>query len=275
MPTPSSLFVSAIPISSHKLAGIKHPPPYSSFSHSFSFPLPRLHGVSRVHVVFRFFTYPLKPLTQAPISIQPIHILHAIHNHVLPNPDVSHPEFFSVDIPPGRLTSGILLHRHSIRISHIRNSSPPIFHLDISHPESFPANIPPGHITSETLPRRHSTRTSHIINYVRPTFHFLRISHTRNSARRRSTFSGYLASGIPSGRRSTFYFILRVSLGSKITFLIKLCCHFYFWQAIFVLPLFLKCFKISKESNSVIPNNGVIGIGSCKINGLWWGPNIK
>ena len=34
------------------------------------------------------FTYPLKPLTQASISIQPIPILHATHNHVLPYPCV-------------------------------------------------------------------------------------------------------------------------------------------------------------------------------------------
>ena len=71
MPTPSSLFASAIPISSLKLAGIKHPPPHPFSSHSYSIPLPHLHGVSRVHVILHSFTYPLKPLTQASISIQP------------------------------------------------------------------------------------------------------------------------------------------------------------------------------------------------------------
>nr|CAN77344.1 hypothetical protein VITISV_011625 [Vitis vinifera] len=37
-------------------------------------------------------------------------------------------------IPPGCLTSGILLRRHSTRMSHIWNSAPPTFHPDISHP---------------------------------------------------------------------------------------------------------------------------------------------
>ena len=141
-----------------------------------------------MHAILHSFTYPLKPLTQAPISIQPIPILHATHNHVLPYPDVSHPEFFSVDIPPGRLTSGIL-RRHStrmphirnsvrptfylIRMSHIRNSSPLIFHPDashlelclatvlpypdVSHPEFFSADIPPEYLTSGILSSRRST----------------------------------------------------------------------------------------------------------------------
>ena len=34
--------------------------------------------------------------------------------------------------------SGILLHRHSTRMSHIRNFSLPTFHLDISHPAPSP-----------------------------------------------------------------------------------------------------------------------------------------
>ena len=61
------------------------------------------------------------------------------------------------------------------------------------------------------------------------------------------------------------YFALRVSFGSIITCSIELCCHFYFRQAICIPPLFLKCFEISKESISVILNNGVIGIGSSKM----------
>ena len=36
-------------------------------------------------------------------------------------------------IPLGCLTSGILLRRHSTRMSHIRNSSPPPFHPNILH----------------------------------------------------------------------------------------------------------------------------------------------
>ena len=105
------------------------------------------------------------------------------------HPDVSHPEFFSADIPPGCLTSGILsdqrstlsgcltsgilLRRHSTRMSriwnsvrstfyfirmfHIRNSSPPTFHPDTSHPEFFSTDIPPGCLTSGILSGQRST----------------------------------------------------------------------------------------------------------------------
>ena len=45
------------------------------------------------------------------------------------HPDVSHPEFFSADIPPGCLASGILLRQHSLP--------------DVSHPEFCPADVPP------------------------------------------------------------------------------------------------------------------------------------
>ena len=38
--------------------------------------------------------------------------------------DVSHPEICSADIPPGCITSGILLRRHSIRIFRIRRLTP-------------------------------------------------------------------------------------------------------------------------------------------------------
>ena len=129
-------------------------------------------------------------------------------------------------------------------MSHSRNPSALPFHPNASHSKSYP-----------------------------PTFHLLRMSHIRNPIRRRSTFSECLTSGILSSRRSTFFFIRRAfSLGFKITFLIKLCCRFYFWQTIFSYFLcFLKCFEISEESNSVIPSDGVYGINSCKINGLWWG----
>ena len=142
MPTPSSLFASAIPSSSLKLAGIKHPPLHPFSSHSFSIPLPHLHGASRVHAILHSFTYPLKPLTQAPISMQPIPNLHATHNNVLPYPDVSHPEFFSANI--------------SIRTSCIRKLSPLTFYPDISHPKFL---------------RRHSTRTSRIRNLSPLTFY--------------------------------------------------------------------------------------------------------
>ena len=54
-----------------------------------------------------------------------------IWNSSLPTfqPGISHSEFFSADIPPGCLTSRIFLRRHSTRISHIRNSVRPTFHL--------------------------------------------------------------------------------------------------------------------------------------------------
>ena len=87
-----------------------------------------------------------------------------------------------------------------------------------------------------------------------------------------------LTPGILSSRRSTFFFILRAfSLGSKITFLIKLCCHFHFWQAIFHTSSVLKrkCFEISKESNFVILNKWNLWIWSMqKWTRLWWGPYI-
>ena len=189
-----------------------------------------------MHAVHHPFAYPLKPLTQASISRQPIPILQATRSNVLPYPGVPHPESFCAAI--------------SIRVSHTRNPSAPPFYPGVIHPESFCAAFLSGCYTPGILLCRHS----------------IRMPHTRNPIRRCSTFSRCLASGILSGRRFTFFFILTaLSLGSKITFLIKLCCHFHFWQAIFILPLFLKCFEISKESTSVIPNNGVIGIDSGKI----------
>ena len=45
------------------------------------------------------------------------------------HPGISHPKFFSADIPPWYLTSRILLRRHSTQIFHIRNSVQPTFHL--------------------------------------------------------------------------------------------------------------------------------------------------
>ena len=50
------------------------------------------------------------------------------------HPNVSHPEFCSIAIPPRCLSSGILLRRHFTRMSLIRNSSPQTFHPDILHP---------------------------------------------------------------------------------------------------------------------------------------------
>ena len=185
-----------------------------------------------MHVILYSFTYPLKPLTQAPISI-----IYATHNHVLPNPDASHPEFFSADIPPRCLASGILsrqrstlsrcltsgipLRRHSTRMSHIRNSSPSPLHPDVSHPEFCPANvlpypdvshpefisaaIPPGCLTFGILPRQCSTLSGCLTFEIFLRRHSTRMSHTRNSTP--PTFNippGYLTFGILPGRRSTF-----------------------------------------------------------------------
>ena len=297
-----------------------------------------------MHAILHSFTYLLKLLTQAPISIQLMPILHTTHNHVhstwtyrIPNPSappflrVSHsrnssrrhstrmspasgnpspptfypgvslPESLCVAISSGCLTPGIPLRCHSTRVSHSQNSSPPPFHPDALHPESNPPTFHPPRVShtrsplhhhsirvptpSESSPpsfhpgvslpkslcvaissgcltpgiplRRHSIRVSHSQNSSPspfhpdalhpesnpPTFHLPRVSHARNPIRRRSTFSGYLTSGILSSQRSTFFFILRaLSLGSKITFLIKLCCHFYFWQAIFHTSSVFKMF---------------------------------
>ena len=57
---------------------------------------------------------------------------------------------------PGR--NSIWLPPHSTRMSHIRNSSVPPFHLDVSHPEFICAVIPPGCLTSGIHLRRHSIR---------------------------------------------------------------------------------------------------------------------
>ena len=113
-----------------------------------------------------------------------------------------------------------------IRMSRIRNSSPPPFHPGVSHPKPCCVAIPSGCLTpgNPSPPTFHPEFFCAAIPYgcLTPGFplrHYsIRMSHTRN----------------PICRRSTFFFIPRAfSLGSKITFLIKLCCHFHFRQAIF------------------------------------------
>ena len=115
----------------------------------------------------------------------------------------------SVDIPPGYLTSGILSRPtfHLLRMSHIRNSSPPTFHPGISHPEFFSADIPPGYLTSEILsqPTFHLIRMSHIRNSSLPTFH-PDVSHPEFFSA--DIPPGYLTSGILS--RPMFH-LLRIS----------------------------------------------------------------
>ena len=118
----------------------------------------------------------------------------------------SHSESFSAAILSGCLIPGILLRRHSIRISHTRNSSPPPFHPGVL--EFFSAAISSECLTPGILLRRHSIRMSHIQNPSPPPFH-PGVSHPGFLPRRRSTFSGCLTSGILSSRRSTSFFILR------------------------------------------------------------------
>ena len=131
----TSLSRLSIPISSLKLAGIKHPPPHPFSSHSFSIPLPHLHGDSRVHATLHSFTYSLNPLTQASISIQPIPILHVTHNSVLPYPCVhpfnhtTKPVSFSKPSP----TCGILLKKCHVALSPLHTQTVPPTTRDIAH----------------------------------------------------------------------------------------------------------------------------------------------
>ena len=122
--------------------------------------------------------------------ISPGHIASGIL-HCPFHPNISHSEFFIA---------------HSIRMSHIRNSSPPSFHPDVSRPEFFPAAIPSGCLTSGILPRHHSIWMSHVRNSSPPSFHpdishpefFIahstRTSHIRNSSS--LILFGCLTSGI-------------------------------------------------------------------------------
>ena len=70
-------------------------------------------------------------------------------------------------------------------------------------------------------------------------------------------------------------FILSFSfIRTQNLFLIKFASTFYLASNFQIFHDLLKCFKDKQESNSVIPSDGVYGIDSCKVNGLWWGPNI-
>ena len=132
-----------------------------------------------------------------------------------------------------------------IRMSHTRNPFCAAISIRVSHTRNpFCAAILSGCLTPGIPPAPpFYPGVSHPEFYPRLTFHLLRVSHTRNPIRRRSTFSGCLISGILSSRRSTFFFTFRAfSLGSKIAFLIKLCCHFHFWQAIFHTSSIFKMF---------------------------------
>ena len=68
-------------------------------------------------------------------------------------------EFFSAAISSECLTPGILLRRHSIRMSHIQNPSPPPFHPGVSHPGFLPRRRSTfsGCLTSGTLSSRRSS----------------------------------------------------------------------------------------------------------------------
>ena len=180
-----------------------------------------LTGVSRVHSILHSFAYPLKPLTQASISIQPMSILHATHNNVLPYLDVSHLESFSAAI--------------SIWVSHTRNPLTAVFSIRVfyaqsSSPPSFPSGYPtPGIPSPLPFPSGCSTPGVPLRRHFHPDVsppgiilcrHFpsgclapgisLRrhfpsgVSHIRNPVRRCSIFSGCLTSGILPNRPSTF-----------------------------------------------------------------------
>ena len=118
-----------------------------------------------MHAILHSFTYPLKPLTQTSISIQPISILHVTHNHVLPYPCV-HP--FNHTTKPVFLSKPSLPVGSSLKKCHVA--------LSPLHTQTIP-------FTTRGI--AHSTRG-------------------RILSGRRSTFSEYLTSGILSGRRSTF-----------------------------------------------------------------------
>ena len=143
------------------------------------------------------------------------------------HPGVSHPEFFSAAISSGCLTPGILLRRHSIRVSHTRNSSPPPFHPGVSPPESFSAAIPSGCLTSGIFLRRHFIRMSHPQNSSPSTFHPGCLTSGILPGRR-STFLGYLASGILSADVPPFSPSLEHFLEvPKIPFSINLAAIFF------------------------------------------------
>ena len=117
-----------------------------------------------MHVILHSFTYPLKSLTQAFISRQPIPILRATHNNI------------------------------SIQVSHTRNLSPPSFHPGVSHPKSFCAaiSIQVSHTRNPSVPPFSSECLTPGI-FLRRHFHLgvshpesfsaaisIRVSHTRN-----------------------------------------------------------------------------------------------
>ena len=134
-----------------------------------------------MHAILHSFTYPLKPLTQASISIQPIPILHATHNRVLPYPcvhQVNHttePVSFSKPSP----TCEILPKKCHVALSPLHTQTVPLAMRGIAH----------------------STR-ERILSGRRSTFSGCLTSGILSG--RRSTISGYLTSGILSGGRSTF-----------------------------------------------------------------------
>ena len=165
-----------------------------------------------MHVILHSFTYPLKPLTQASISIQPILILHATHNHVLPYPCVhpfnctTKPVSFSKLSP----TYGILPKKCHVALSPLHTQTVPLATRHIAHSTQ-----------GRILSGRHSTFSGYLIfgilsvdippssavshsEFCPPTFHLLWMSHIQNSVHRRPTFSGCLTSGILSDRRFTF-----------------------------------------------------------------------
>ena len=139
-----------------------------------------------------------------------------------PHPDAHRSRNPPAAITPRRPSLPEFPRRHYIRTSLASGILPSPLHPDVPR--------------IRNSSRRHSIRTSLASGILPSTFHLLRVSHIRNPILQILLNPGVQIVLIAP------YFILRVSLSSKITFLTKLCCHFHFWQAIFILPLFFKMF---------------------------------
>ena len=123
-----------------------------------------------MHAILHSFAYPLKPLTQASISIRstkPVSL-----SKLSPTCEIL-PKKCHVALSPLHAVGPLAMRdiAHSIRVSHTRNSSSPPFHPSVSHPESFSAAIPSGYLTPGIPLRRHSIRVSHPRNPSPSPFH--------------------------------------------------------------------------------------------------------
>ena len=137
-----------------------------------------------MHAILHSFTYPLKPLTQASISIQPIPILHATHNHVLSYPCA-------------------LPFNHTTKPVSLSKPSPACGIL----PKKCHVALSPLHTQTVPLATRSITHSTwvRIMSGRRPTFSGCLTSGILSD--RHSTLSGYFTSGLtPDGRGGRFNF---------------------------------------------------------------------